>query len=94
MSDNEFLTTLKNHLVKAVVSIVLTFIGTLIFTVFTVSALSDKVVILDKKKADQVTVDLQFQNIEFKVNEVHEDILDLKNDFDKGQQLIIDYITK
>ena len=94
MSDNEFLTTLKNHLVKAVVSIVLTFIGTLIFTVFTVSALSDKVVILDEKKADRVTVDLQFQNIEFKVNEVHEDILDLKNDFDKGQQLIIDYITK
>ena len=94
MSDNEFLTTLKNHLLKAVVTIVIAFVGTLIVMTFTVKGLSQDVGNMQEYKADKEVVDLQFQNVELKVNEVHEDILNLKADFDRGQELIIDYITK
>ena len=87
MSDPEFLQVFKSHLTKAVISIVITFVGSLIITVFTVKNNTAKIDSLRESKAEKVLVESQFHNVDDQLKQI-------KKNIETGQNLIIELLRE
>lgn len=93
MSEKDFLSGLKADLRKAIIAVVISFIGTLIVTVFAVRGNSKKVTDLEASKADKELVQMQFKAVEQSIDVVGSDVKDLKEDLQKGQEILLDILT-
>jgi len=87
MSDTDFLKAVKAQLTKALIGIVITFIGAVTVTIFTVKGQEKEIDTLKSDKADKVIVEQQFDN-------VNDNLEEIKSDIREGQRLIIELLRE
>jgi len=87
MSENDFLKSLQSNLTKAVITIVLAFIGTVVTTIFASRANTADINELKAVKADKETVQHEFEGLEKQLDQIQQDIR-------SGQEILIDLLRQ